>query len=106
MHTCEPALHATLETMHCRQACAVLHPASCVITACLLPAVLQDIDELCTECSALIQHHDKIKVLSAVHYNLGKTLQDVSNISELPAMAEDAEKLLSNDELLLQACPH
>ena len=37
-----------------------------------------------------------------MHYNLGKTLQDVSNISELPAMAEDAEKLLSNDELLLQ----
>ena len=62
----------------------------------------QDIDELCTECSSLIQHHDKIKVLSAVHYNLGKTLQDVSNISDLPAMAEDAEKLLSNDELLLQ----
>ena len=66
-------------------------------------AVPQDISELCNECSSLIENHDKIRVLSAVHYNLGKTLQDVSNISDLPAMAEDAEKLLSNNELLLQA---
>lgn len=33
------------------------------------------IDELCTECSALIENHEKIQVLSSVHYNLGKTLQ-------------------------------
>lgn len=33
------------------------------------------IDQLCTECSALIKNHEKIQVLSAVHYNLGKTLQ-------------------------------
>ena len=33
------------------------------------------IDKLCTECSALIENHEKIQVLSAVHYNLGKTLQ-------------------------------
>lgn len=37
--------------------------------------VLQMIDQLCTECSALIENHEKIQVLSAVHYNLGKTLQ-------------------------------
>ena len=33
------------------------------------------IDKLCTECSALIENHEKIQILSAVHYNLGKTLQ-------------------------------
>ena len=37
--------------------------------------MLQMIDKLCTECSALIENHEKIQVLSAVHYNLGKTLQ-------------------------------
>ena len=36
---------------------------------------LQLIDELCTECSLLIENHAKIQVLSSVHYNLGKTLQ-------------------------------
>ena len=72
---------------------------------CSLARLMQDISELCNECSSLIENHDKIRVLSAVHYNLGKTLQDVSNISDLPAMAEDAEKLLSNNELLLQVCP-
>lgn len=63
--------------------------------------VPQVIDELCTECSSLVENHDKIRVLSAVHYNLGKTLQDVSNISELPTEAEEAEKLLLDDEQLL-----
>ncbi len=37
--------------------------------------MLQMIDKLCTECSALIENHEKIQILSAVHYNLGKTLQ-------------------------------
>ena len=47
----------------------------------------QDIDKLCTECASLIDNHDKIKDLSAVHYNLGKTLQDVENIVALPQQA-------------------
>ena len=64
----------------------------------------QVIDVLCTECSSLIENHDKIRELSAVHYNLGKTLQDVDNISELPAEAEEAEKLLMDDEQLLLVC--
>lgn len=33
------------------------------------------IDQLCSECSSLIENHEKIQLLSAVHYNLGKTLQ-------------------------------
>ena len=36
---------------------------------------LQVIDQLCSECASLIENHEKIQLLSAVHYNLGKTLQ-------------------------------
>jgi hypothetical protein len=64
------------------------------------------IDMLCTECSSLIEHHEKIQVLSAVHYNLGKTLQDVENIAALPNEAAEAEELLCDDTNLLQARPH
>ena len=45
--------------------------------------MLQMIDKLCTECSALIENHEKIQILSAVHYNLSKTLQ-VRQHSEVP----------------------
>lgn len=41
-------------------------------------------------------------MLSAVHYNLGKTLQDVENIAALPNEAAEAEELLSDDMNLLQ----
>ena len=33
------------------------------------------INALCTECQSLIDCHDKIQLLSAVHFNLRKTLQ-------------------------------
>ena len=52
---------------------------------------LQVIDTLCTECASLIENHEKIQVLSAVHYNLGKTLLDVENIVALPQEAGSAE---------------
>ena len=68
------------------------------------PACLQDIDALCTECSSLIQNHDKIRTLSAVYTNLGKTLQDVDNIKDLKEEAEEAEALLQEDENLVQVC--
>lgn len=62
---------------------------------------------LCTECSNLIDNHEKIQVLSAVHYNLGKTLQDVENIVNLPQEAADAERMLQDDTQLLQvSMPH
>ena len=61
------------------------------------------IDFLCTECANLIEHHEKIQVLSAVHYNLGKTLQDVENIVALPQEAASAETMLKEDIQLLQA---
>lgn len=67
------------------------------------PPGAQVIDRLCTECSSLIEHHEKIQVLSAVHYNLGKTLQDVENIAALPNEAAEAEELLCDDTNLLQA---
>lgn len=62
---------------------------------------MQMIDVLCAECSSLIENHAKIRELSAVHYNLGKVLQDVDNIHELPSEAEEAEQLLEDDERLL-----
>lgn len=63
---------------------------------------LQVIDTLCTECANLIENHEKIQVLSAVHYNLGKTLQDVENIVALPHEASSAEAMLEDDVKLLQ----
>ncbi|CAK0787040.1 hypothetical protein CVIRNUC_010256 [Coccomyxa viridis] len=62
-----------------------------------------DIDKLCTECASLIDNHDKIKDLSAVHYNLGKTLQDVENIVALPQQAAEAEDMLKDDTQLSEA---
>jgi len=63
---------------------------------------LQVIDTLCTECASLIENHEKIQVLSAVHYNLGKTLQDVENIVALPHEAGSAEAMLREDVQLMQ----
>lgn len=71
----------------------------CLTKSC---AIAQDIDVLCTECSNLIDNHEKIQVLSAVHYNLGKTLQDVVNIVNLPQEAAEAENMLRDDVQLLQ----
>ncbi len=63
----------------------------------------QEIDALCTECSSLIENHEKIQLLSMVHYNLGKTLADVENIAALPAEAAEAELMLRDDSQLIQA---
>lgn len=62
----------------------------------------QTIDELCEECSALIEHHEKIQLLSIVHGNLRKTLVDVENIAELPQEAAAAEDLLQDNSRLLE----
>lgn len=63
---------------------------------------VQTIDELCEECAALIEHHDKIQLLSMVQGNLRKTLVDVENIAELPQEAAAAEELLADNTQLLQ----
>ena len=60
---------------------------------------------MCSETSQLIENHDKIAELSAVHYNLGKTLEDVENIMALPNEAAMAEELLRDDMNLLQVSP-
>ncbi len=65
--------------------------------------VRQTIDELCEECAALIEHHDKIQLLAMVHGNLRKTLEDVENIAELPQEAAAAEELLQV-QCMLHAC--
>lgn len=67
---------------------------------------MQEIDVLCSETSQLIENHDKIAELSAVHYNLGKTLEDVENIMALPNEAAMAEELLRDDFNLLQVSSH
>ncbi|KAI7841448.1 hypothetical protein COHA_004843 [Chlorella ohadii] len=61
-----------------------------------------DIARLCAECQSLIDCHDKIAVLSEVHYNLRKTLQDVENIAALPVEAAQAEDMLREGANLLQ----
>lgn len=60
------------------------------------------IDQLCAECEQLVDCHDKIQLLSMVHYNLRKTLQDVEAIAALPVEAAEAEEMLQNDTNLLQ----
>lgn len=65
----------------------------------------QTIDELCEECAALIEHHEKIQLLSLVHGNLRKTLVDVENIAELPQEASAAEDLLQDNSRLLEVRP-
>ena len=65
----------------------------------------QTIDELCEECTALIEHHEKIQLLSLVHGNLRKTLVDVENIAELPQEASAAEDLLQDNSRLLEVRP-
>ena len=64
---------------------------------------VQTIDTLCTECSSLIKNHEKIRILSAVHHNLNKTLEDVGNIIALPNEAAEAEAMLKDDTQLMQA---
>ena len=58
--------------------------------------MLQMIDKLCTECSALIENHEKIQILSAVHYNLGKTLQVGLQPQELHAVVSASLEINSN----------
>ena len=41
----------------------------------VMRAHFEEIAALCAECQSLIDCHDKIAVLSDVHYNLRKTLQ-------------------------------
>ncbi|KAL4437795.1 hypothetical protein ABPG77_005707 [Micractinium sp. CCAP 211/92] len=60
-----------------------------------------EITRLCAECQSLIDCHDKIAVLSEVHSNLRKTLQDVENIAALPVEAAEAEAMLRENANLL-----
>lgn len=61
-----------------------------------------EITRLCAECQSLIDCHDKIAVLSEVHSNLRKTLQDVENIAALPVEAAEAEAMLRDNANLVQ----
>ena len=69
--------HQTLANMQgfYRVCCHCCCCCCCARQPVLSCHALQTIDQLCTECSALIENHEKIQLLSAVHYNLGKTLQ-------------------------------
>ena len=54
-----------------------LGPLLCSCTQALvhMRENFEEINRLCAECQSLIDCHDKIAVLSEVHYNLRKTLQ-------------------------------
>jgi hypothetical protein len=58
-------------------ACSVRRPCSGIVAQALvlMREHFEEIARLCAECQSLINCHDKIAVLSEVHYNLRKTLQ-------------------------------
>jgi len=65
------------------------------------------IQQLCDECRSLVDSHERIARLAAIHYNIKKTLADVEAIASLPVAASQAEELLqSGDNNLLAAHEH
>lgn len=63
-----------------------------------LQAALDQIDKLCAECSDLIQHHDKIKLLSLTHGNVKKVLTEIQDIIELPDHADRCWRDVEEDD--------
>jgi exocyst complex component 3 len=58
---------------------------------------------LCEECSRLIDHQDKIKVLSLTHSNIHKVLSELEDIVVLPSRAEMVLGLLEDPANILPA---
>ncbi|GAX84704.1 hypothetical protein CEUSTIGMA_g12126.t1 [Chlamydomonas eustigma] len=68
-----------------------------------LRSSLDRINQLCEECSRLIDHQDKIKVLSLTHANLQKVLSELEDIVVLPSRAEMVLGLLDDPVNILPA---
>eukprot|EP00878_Enallax_costatus_P014740 GHUV01015423.1.p1 GENE.GHUV01015423.1~~GHUV01015423.1.p1 ORF type:complete len:364 (+),score=71.44 GHUV01015423.1:323-1414(+) len=65
---------------------------------------IDKIDDLCAECSNLVEHHDKIRALSHAHRNITQVLDELGDIIDLPMRAAAVEELLqSGDEGLVAA---
>ena len=56
---------------------------------------------LCEECDRLIDHQDKIKVLSMTHANLQKVLAEIEDIVVLPSRADMVLGLMDDPANLL-----
>lgn len=55
------------------------------------------IDDLCNECSSLVECTPALRSLSAVHSNIKQTLHGAEAVAGLPEQARNAEKLLQDD---------
>mmetsp|Transcript_30706 Transcript_30706/g.68015 ORF Transcript_30706/g.68015 Transcript_30706/m.68015 type:complete len:793 (+) Transcript_30706:137-2515(+) len=64
---------------------------------------LHKIHALCEECSRLVDHQDKIRVLSLTHSNIQKVLSEIEDIVVLPKRAKMVLKLLEDPANLLSA---
>eukprot|EP00245_Coleochaete_scutata_P006821 TRINITY_DN21604_c0_g1_i1.p1 TRINITY_DN21604_c0_g1~~TRINITY_DN21604_c0_g1_i1.p1 ORF type:complete len:745 (-),score=193.89 TRINITY_DN21604_c0_g1_i1:256-2490(-) len=60
------------------------------------------INQLCLECKTLIEHHDRIKLLSNARNNLNTTLKDIEGMMSISVEAADARDSLSDDRELLR----
>ncbi|GIM13234.1 hypothetical protein Vretimale_16400 [Volvox reticuliferus] len=63
-----------------------------------LQAALERIDRLCAECSDLVHHHVKIKLLATTHGNVKKVLSEIEDIVDLPYRADRCWEMLEADE--------
>ena len=58
---------------------------------------------LCEECSRLIDHQDRIKVLSLTHSNVRKVLNEIEDIVGLPGRADKVVSIMDDPANLLPA---
>ena len=68
-----------------------------------LRASLDRINALCEECSSLIDHQDRIKVLSIANSNMKKVLAEIEDIVVLPSRADMVLNLLDDPAYILPA---
>ncbi|KAJ9533070.1 hypothetical protein QJQ45_018170 [Haematococcus lacustris] len=64
---------------------------------------IDSIHRLCSECTSLVDHQDKIRVLSQTHANLQKVLAEIKDIIDLPDRAEVVLGLLDDPANILPA---
>ncbi|MEW5306963.1 MAG: hypothetical protein WDW36_009390 [Sanguina aurantia] len=62
-----------------------------------LRGALQNINELCEECSELLQQQGRVKALALTHGNVQKVLSEIEDIIDLPARADMCSDMLRAD---------
>ncbi|MEW5314341.1 MAG: hypothetical protein WDW38_005849 [Sanguina aurantia] len=63
-----------------------------------LRGALQNINELCEECSDLLQQQGRVKALALTHGNVQKVLSEIEDIIDLPARADMCSDMLKADD--------